>query len=172
MKGILLIACLGLAACSQQPGATADNPLGLKLDERAAIGACMTPAEETTPGAQIPPERRRQIISCIQAQAAQQIRPQLPQQVDPMTRLTDISAEGPMLTYHQSVDLDAETVTPDMLEQIEERVRAYVCGQRQMRETIDLGGGYAYRWSDKNGRPLHEIRIDRCGAGATGPVKL
>ncbi len=172
MRGISLVACLGLAACSQQPGATADNPLGLKLDEKGAIAACMSPEEERTPAVQFAPERRLQIIACIQAQAAQQVRPQLPQQVDPMTTLADISAEGTMLTYHQTVNLDATTTSAATLEQIEARVRAYVCGQSQMRETIDMGGGYTYRWTDRNGRPLHEVRIDRCGAGATGPVKL
>ena len=158
----VVAACLVLAGCSQQPGASSDNPLGLKLDENAAVGACLTPEEERAPIERMTPERRRQAIACIQSQAAEQLRPQLPQQVDPVTRLTDITVDGTMLTYHQIVDVEADTITPAMLQQIETRVRASVCGQADMRGTIEFGGGYSYRWNDKEGRLLHEVRIDRC----------
>jgi len=173
MSKRVIMACLVLAGCSQQPqpqgqqDAATNNPLGLKMDERSAVGACMTPEEERTPIEQIAPERQRAMIGCIQNQAAAQIQPQLPQQVDPMTRLTDVTAEDTMLTYHQTVDVDAATVTPAMTSQLETRLRTAVCGQPQMRGTIDLGGGYGYRWSDKNGQPIHAVQIASCsGAGA------
>lgn len=174
---IVALACLTLAGCSQQPqqpqterrNVAVDNPLGLKMDEAGAVGACMTREEQDMPVDQMAPERRRVVVGCLLGQAAEQIRPQLPQQVDPMTRLTNVTAEGAILTYHQSVDVDVATIPPGAIAQLESRVRATVCAQPEMRSTISYGGGYAYRWIDKNGRPINDLTITDCtGVGNAG----
>lgn len=162
----LIILLFGLAGCSQQNGAATNNPLGLKVDETSLVGACLTPEEQRMTPSQMPLETRRQKIGCIQAQAAQQIRGQLPKSVDPLTTLTDITSEGPILTYHHTVDVNLDEMPAGAVQQIETHVRTTVCNERNMRGTIEMGGGYAYRWADKAGRPIHAVRIDSCAGGA------
>ena len=39
---------------------------------------------------------------------------------------------------------------------------ANACARADMRQTMAMGGSYAYVWTDRNGRPILQLRIDGC----------
>lgn len=134
----------------------------LKLDERAATNACVPAAEQKRPIETFTAQRKREIIACINAQAARDARGQLPVQLDEITTLEAISASGTVLTYRYRVAKDVSEIAPAVVERLGASVREKVCKSEDMRSAIQMGGSYAYAWIDRSGKPIHQLQIDRC----------
>jgi hypothetical protein len=132
------------------------------IDSARAVNACMTRAEQQRPEAQFTAAQKRRIVACINADAARQANAQLPVQIDPITRLDRMTSVGPTLTYHYTIARRLAELPPNFRELIENGTRAYVCRQQNMVQTMQMGGIYAYRWVDPDGRRLHQIRITGC----------
>lgn len=169
--GMVLVAgaaVLALAACGQSnepeigKNGVIKGPTGLQVNAQSAAGDCLSPADQARPAAEFSPEQRRQIVGCVNAAMARQVNAQLPQQIDPLTRLDRISTDGPLLTYHYSILRPASELPPQIGPQLETQTRRMVCAQPQMRQTLGLGGSYAYRWVDNQGTLVHQLRIDAC----------
>jgi hypothetical protein len=176
--GLLLtagVALVGLAACSRgedksAPPAAQYNSqtgvvkgaAGLEANGLSAAGECLSAEDQRRQPSDFTPERRRQIVSCINAQLAQQVNPQLPRQIDPATRLDRLSTNGPELIYHYTVMRPASQLPANAGEQLERSTRTSVCGQPAMRQTLQMGGIYGYRWVDNRGQPIHQLSISAC----------
>jgi hypothetical protein len=165
------VALLALAACSKRndtPTATTDangvttGAAGLQVNAVGAATACLSPSDMNRPPSDFTEEQRRQIVGCINTAAARQVNAQLPKQIDEITRLDSLSTEGPLLTYHYPMLRPASSLPAGAAERLGTMTRTMVCGQAQMRQTLQLGGSYAYRWVDNAGALIHEIRIDAC----------
>jgi hypothetical protein len=141
-------------------GTTQTGPAGLQVDPTAMVNNCISPADQQRPLADITPEQRRTVVACINAAAVQQINGQLPRQIDQVTRLDRVTSEGTLLTYQYTVT--APNLPPNIGTQLQAMTRTTVCGQPQMRQTLELGGAYAYRWVDANGREIATARVDAC----------
>jgi hypothetical protein len=164
---------LALAGCerkSRDPMSGLD-PKAREFMEKANIQAadierlgqdCISPAEARQSLAEISDARRVELIACANRQVVRIMTPRLPIQVDAMTSLTAVVASGPLLTYHSRVAVDASQVTAAQMEQVHRAARANACGQPSMRQTLAMGGSYAYVWTDRNGRSLPPLRIDSC----------
>jgi hypothetical protein len=169
-------ALLVLAACSRReepdmniPGAELNRQTGvltsrqgIQLNTTSAIGGCLSPEDARRPPSAFPPEQRRQIVACFNSQTADQLNPQLPRQVDQITRLDRLSADGPVLTYYYTVSRSAASLGPTAGQQIEAGIRRMACSQAPIRQTIEMGGAYAYRYVDNQGASIHAFRIDAC----------
>lgn len=171
-------AILVLAACSRNNNAdTIDNVTGvqtntqtgiittkqgLTLNALSAAGGCVSPEDQRRPASDFTLEQRRQIVSCFNAAAVQQVNAQLPRQVDALTRLDRVVADGPLITYNATILRRASDLPPNAAGQLETSTRRMVCAQPQMRQTLEFGGSYAYRWVDSQGTLIHQIRIDAC----------
>jgi hypothetical protein len=164
-------ALLALAACSKSNNAptttTSSNGVttgaaGLQVNAVGAATACLSPSDINRPPSDFTEEQRRQIVGCINTAAARQVNAQLPKQIDEITRLDSLSTEGPLLTYHYTIQRAASSLPPGSGERLASMTRTMVCGQPQMRQTLQLGGSYAYRWVDNAGVLIHEVRIDNC----------
>ncbi|HYD13682.1 MAG TPA: hypothetical protein VEC11_12615 [Allosphingosinicella sp.] len=151
-----LTAGLAGAARGQQP------PPPVNVDTNQAVNACLTPAQQRQPLAQIGPAQRRRLVACIFENTARQINAQLPVQVDELTRLDRITVAGPSLTYHYSTTGLRAELPPNVAALLEQHTRAFVCGQANMAQTLQLGGTYGYRWSDRTGVLIHQVQITRC----------
>lgn len=138
------------------------TPQGIQLNSISAVGGCLSPEDQRRPTSDFTPEQRRQIVACFNAAAAQQVNAQLPKQIDPVTRLDRIAADGALLTYHYTILRPASSLPAAGIEQIKTQTRRLVCVQPQMRQTLELGGSFAYRWVDNQGAPLGDLRIDAC----------
>lgn len=151
----------GLQTPPPRPDQTGQTgPAGLRVDPTGAVNNCISPADQQRPIAQISPEQRRTVVACINAAAAQQVNAQLPRQIDAVTRLDRVRSEGTLLTYEYTItrrDLPA-----NLAQQIPGMTRTTVCGQPQMRQTLELGGSYAYRYVDADGQLIAEARVDAC----------
>jgi hypothetical protein len=163
---LVAVACGG-AACNKAPDGPEDgiavaNRLGLKMDPQAATAACASPEVQAQDPHSLPLEQRQQIIGCINEQAARQIRPSLPLQIDPVTKLVAIDAEGAVLTYTNRVESARDQLPANVGELLERQVRTTACGSPQMRQTIELGGAYRWRWNDQSGHEIHSAQIDHC----------
>lgn len=160
------LALLTLAACSRgsesDPGrnGTITGSTGLTVNA-AGLADCMSP-NAARPGNDVPQDERVLLISCINAAGAAQVNAQLPRQMDEMSRLDRITTEGPLLIYNVTITRPASALPPGTLERLATSTRSMVCSTSQMRQTIQMGGAYAYRWSDSQGQPLHQVRIDAC----------
>lgn len=171
--GVVLFA---LAACSRGNDAPTPPPAaqynsqtgvvkgaaGLEANGLSAAGECLSPEDQRRPPSAFSPEQRRQIVGCINAQLAQQVNPQLPRQIDPATRLDRLSTNGPELVYHYTVLRPASELPANAGEQLERSTRTMVCAQPSMRQTLEMGGVYGYRWVDNRGQPIHQLSISAC----------
>jgi hypothetical protein len=170
-------ALLALAACSRNNADTIDNVTGvqtntqtgivttkqgLTLNAASAAGGCVSAEDQRRPASDFTLEQRRQIVSCLNAAAVQQVNAQLPRQVDALTRLDRVAADGPLITYNATIMRRASELPPNAAGQLETNTRRMVCMQPQMRQTLEFGGSYAYRWVDSQGALIHELRIDAC----------
>jgi hypothetical protein len=162
------VALLALAACSKRNNTTTTSngvttgAAGLQVNGVSAATNCLSPSDMARPPSDFTPDQRRQIVGCINTAAANQVNAQLPRQIDEITRLDRLSTDGPLLTYHYTILRAASELPPGSGERLGTMTRTMVCGQAQMRQTLELGGSYAYRWVDNTGALIHEIRIDNC----------
>ena len=171
-SGMILTAgvtLLALGACSKRNDtATTDangvttGAAGLQVNAVGAATSCLSASDMQRPATDFTVEQRRQIVGCINTAAARQVNAQLPKQIDEITRLDSLSTEGPLLTYHYTILRPASSLPAGAAERLGTMTRTMVCGQAQMRQTLQLGGSYAYRWVDNQGALIHEIRIDAC----------
>lgn len=167
------VALLALGACSKRNEPTAPvtktdangvttGAAGLQVNAVGAATACLSPGDISRPPSEFTPEQRRQIVGCINTAAARQVNAQLPKQIDEITRLDSLSTEGPLLTYHYTILRPAASLPAGSGERLANMTRTMVCGQPQMRQTLQLGGSYAYRWVDNAGVLIHEVTISAC----------
>ena len=168
-----LAVALALAGCERKardPMSGLD-PKAREIMEKANIQVadverlgqdCLRPGDANRPASDFSQAQRLEIIACANRQVARLMTPRLPLQVDAMTSLTAVVASGPLLTYHSRVDVDATQLSAAQIQQVHQASRAFVCGQPSMRQTLALGGAYAYAWTDRNGRSLPPLRIDSC----------
>lgn len=152
----------GLPTPRPRPGQDAGATKNLPMDAQGVVNTCISQADQQRPIAEFDANQRRQIVSCLNAEAARQLNPQLPVQVDALTRLDRISTDGPLLTYHYSVSRRVSQLPAGLGPQLASNTRMTVCGRADMRQTLQLGGSYAYRWVDSDGAVIQEVRIDSC----------
>ncbi len=146
---------------NQQTG-VATTKQGIQANGLSAAGNCLSPSDMQRPPSDFSPEQRREIVGCMNAALAAQINPQLPRQIDELTRLDRIEATGPTITYHYTVLRSASSLPPNAGQQIEAGGRRLVCAQAAMRQTLQMGGAYAYRYVDNQGAMIHQFRVDAC----------
>jgi hypothetical protein len=146
-------------AIPNTPAASLQN---VATDPAAAVSGCLSSEDQARSPDQFSPEERAQKIGCINAAVAAQINRQLPTKVDPLTTLTHIDSAGTQLTYNYTVDIDGARLPPNAIDAVKSSARSTACANPQIRQTLSYGGVYAYRWSDKNGRVLGDLRIDAC----------
>lgn len=135
---------------------------GLQFNAAGAVGGCMSPEEARLRPADVPRERARDIVSCLNAETVRQMNPQLPTMVDPITRFDRIAADGPVTTYHYTVLMRAGSVGSEGIRRAEAQVRRTACAQAEMRVTLEMGGSFVYRWADEQGTPIHQFSIVTC----------
>ena len=139
-----------------------NNPAGLNVDVVSATNTCISPEDQQRPITAISAEQRRAVVACLNAVAVRQIEGQLPRQIDSATRLDRITAEGVLLTYHYTITQPRNQLPPNAAELLSQMAQRNVCAQQAMRQTLMLGGAYAYRWVDTSGAEIQRVRIDAC----------
>jgi hypothetical protein len=152
-----LLSLAGHAAAMQDP-----PRLPVNVDSQQAVSACVTAADRNRPLTDLNLAQRRRIVACVFVNTARQINSQLPTQVDDITRLDRISVSGAVLTYHYTVARQLAELPANVRELAEQSTRAKACAEANMRQTLQMGGAYAYRWVDSEGRQIHRFRIDAC----------
>jgi len=166
------VVALALAGCKQErrdPTSGLDQKsrdilekANIQIDTERLSQTCLRPGDANRPIAAFSDAERIELIACANREVVRVMTPRLPIQVDALTSLTSVVANGPMLTYNSRVDIDASQLAPAQIQQLHQATRTNVCGQAPMRQTISMGGAYAYVWTDRNGRSLPPLRIDSC----------
>lgn len=152
-----LLSFAGHAEAMQDP-----PRLSVNVDAEQAVSACVPAADRNRPLADISLAQRRRIVGCVFGNTARQINSQLPTQVDDITRLDRISVSGAVLTYHYTIARRLADLPANVRELAEQSTRAKACTDANMRQTLQMGGAYAYHWVDSEGRQIHRFRIDAC----------
>ncbi|HEV7661345.1 MAG TPA: hypothetical protein VGO55_16010 [Allosphingosinicella sp.] len=145
--------------------ATATGPAaggGLQIDTQALIRSCLNPADATRPLSSFTDEQKLALVICGNREAARQAMTQMPMRVDDATTLTSIVADGPTVIYNVRVNANAADVPDAGKAQIEAAARANACSRPDMRQTMSMGGAYAYSFSDRAGQPIMQFRIEGC----------
>ncbi len=138
------------------------GPGGLRIDTQGLIQECLNPADVNRPLSEFTPEQRRALVVCGNRAAARQANAQMPLRVDALTTVTSIVAEDTTVIYNVRLDVDASTLPPGTAGRLEAGARSNACARPDMRQTMAMGGAYAYVWSDRTGRRILELRIDGC----------
>lgn len=101
------------------------------------------------------------------AQAAEELRLQLPQRVDEVTEWTSVEAEGTTFTYVYTLDGPAAEWDPAGVEQARPGVVAGACGNEGMARSLEAGATYVYRYVGTDGAPVGEFALTQadCAAG-------
>ena len=161
-KGLIFLAGLSAGLAGTGVASAQSQDLPVNVDSNQAVNACLTPAEQSQPLAEFSAAQRRRLVTCIFANSARQINPQLPVQIDALMRLERITTSGPSLIYHYRVARRRSELPPNAAELLEQGTRSNVCAQQNMVQTMGLGGIYGYRWVDSAGVQIHQIQISRC----------
>lgn len=135
---------------------------GIQLNAQSATDTCVSPADAQRPASSFSPEERLRIVTCFNTQTADQLNPQLPRQIDQITRLDRVGAEGPVITYYYTVSLAAASLGPNATQQLETATRRQSCSQPGVSQSLEMGRIYAYRYVDKDGQPIHSFRLTSC----------
>ena len=152
----------GRTATPSGNGAQPTPLAGVTADPGAAVSNCLSAEDQTRRPEDMDPAERAEKIGCINAAMAAQINRQLPAKVDSVTTLNRVEADGMTITYHYTADVQASQLPPGAMDTVKAGARSNACGNPQMRQNLGYGAAYEYRWADKNGRALGELRIDRC----------
>ena len=148
---------IGLAAALVLAGGVATGQVP-PIDTAAVQAAC-GPIEQAARAGRA---RMLDVVVCANREATRQLDARTPFRVDEVTTMDSVEADGPTVIYRQRVAVEARNVTDAMRASLEQTVRANVCGNSQMRNTISLGGAYTYVYVDRAGAFLHRIDIRRC----------
>tara|TARA_E500000305_G_scaffold99084_2_gene91050 strand:+ start:2065 stop:2625 length:561 start_codon:yes stop_codon:yes gene_type:complete len=95
-----------------------------------------------------------------QRMAAEQLRRQLPIRLDEVTVLQAALSADEALIYVYRMDLSKKEMMELGFEEVQKKnLIINVCGQKQMRQTLGMGGEYVYQYFSNDGINVAEIRI-------------
>jgi hypothetical protein len=167
------VAALALAGCKKEqprdPMSGIDQKsrdilekANIQVDTERLSRDCLRPGDANRPIAAFSEAERLELIACANREVVRIMTPRMPLRVDALTTLTSVVSSGPLLTYTARVDIDASQLSPAQIEQLHQGTRTNACSQPSMRQTIAMGGAYAYVWVDRNGRSLPPLTISSC----------
>ena len=134
-----------------------------KVDVDGVAAACIRPGERDRSISSLTEQRRLEFLACAVRYGAEYMNSQMmPMRVDDITMLESVEAQGGTTIYHQRFSVGAREITPAIKAELDEAVRANVCGSEQMRRTISWGGAFAYVWVDRSGAFVHRLDIRDC----------
>ncbi|HEU0134213.1 MAG TPA: hypothetical protein VFR28_05270, partial [Allosphingosinicella sp.] len=84
-----------------------------------------------------------------------------PERLGPITVMERATASGTTLTFHYRID-SAETFDSDGRRQLERNLRRQACSNVEMVLAIRDGGKFVHSYSNRSGRRVAEVAIDRC----------
>ena len=154
MRQVSFVLAAALAAAGFAPAAAAQP----RMDQQAVEQSCGAIEREAIAGRAAMVD----VVACANAESARQLNAQMPMRVDEVTTVESVAAVGAEFVYYVRVDVDAATITGAIRDNLSAGTRNYVCNAADMRRTIGNGGSYRYRWSDRSGRAVNEVLIDRC----------
>jgi hypothetical protein len=103
----------------------------------------------------------------MQAAIAEQVRKQLPQKIDNVTTLQDVTSIGPVLAYLYVIDMDLNpTEAEQLLDERRTDVISNVCVQK--RKAVDLGGKYQYIYMTRSGLSVGDFSVAQPECSAAG----
>jgi len=100
------------------------------------------------------------------ANAAEQLRKQLPMKVDDITTWQSVISVGSLMSYNYTIDLrESEIDHTTFISKMGNNLKINVCGQKEMAETIRYGGRYMYTYMGVDGILIGSIEIGKkeCG---------
>jgi len=152
-------AILALAACGRAPR---DPPPDGPINAQLVLDRCVPPAERPRPVRELPPARQVAMRDCVNAETARQYNAQLPLRVSQHTVMDEVSVAGPALVFRYTVNTRRDELPQDVSRQIAGDVRAEACSDAGFRTMLAVGGMQIYRWVDRYGGPIGEVRVDHC----------
>jgi hypothetical protein len=161
------------AAANQPAAANAAAPVNMAanapgemrqmaIDEERLVETCVPAADRERSIDTFSADERTRLITCINAETARQAIAQLPVRIDSRTLMERMTAEGPVLTYHYRVTVPLAEFTPGAADRIDAFTRSNACAGGRLDQTFAMGGVHIYRWTDRDGALIREVRIDRC----------
>ena len=135
---------------------------GIPINEQRLLDACLPVSERELTIEQINPARRASLNRCYNQETVRQLTPQLPIRIDARTEVVGVSAEGPDLVYRYRVAQRVAEMPAGTPERLDAHTRNYACAGEDVRNIIALGGAQIYRWVDRDGATIREVRIASC----------
>lgn len=101
-----------------------------------------------------------------QAEAAAELRKQLPMQIDDVTTLQNVISMGTTLAYHYNIAANKADIDMNLFtEQMQKQLKTNTCEQKDMANTIKYGGKYTYMYMSADGLRLGQFTFgkEECG---------
>lgn len=105
-------------------------------------------------------------LAKAQAQAAAELRKQLPLKLDKYTTLQTVISVGPTIVYSYIVDIKFEEIDLKIFsEESLNQLKYNVCRETSMRDTMRAGGAYRYIYFSNDGKTIgsHTLNENVCG---------
>lgn len=150
------------AAAPAGKAAAPQEPPRIPINEQLMVDACLQPDERTLTIDQLTPARKASLNSCYNMETVRQLTPQLPIRVDGRTQVDQVSVAGQDLVYRYRVSQRLAEFRPGTAERLDAHTRANACAGEDVRQIIALGGAQVYRWVDRDGALIREVRIASC----------
>ncbi|MEW4448306.1 hypothetical protein [Qipengyuania sp. JC766] len=150
------VLALGLAAQGQAQEAE------VQLDEQLAVDACIAPEDQQRDMSEFSREQRDAILACSFKEAERQLAPQLPLQLDDVTQIVAVSADGLVFSYRYAIDIETADVGAEAASFLSEATRENVCNDPDMLATMQEGGSFAYAWYDNSDKLIHRMTVSTC----------
>jgi hypothetical protein len=170
-------ACGGSGGNSQVAQNGAEAPAGnrattaesgsIAINEQGLLDACVPANERERTIDQLTPARRAVLNRCYNEETVRQLTPRLPIRIDSRTEVDQVSAEGQALVYRYRIALGLAELRPGLADRLEADTRRHACTGEDVRNIVALGGAQVYRWVDRDGALIREVRIDSCPAAGT-----
>jgi len=154
--------CLTVLPLAAIAGAGAAQPANVRTDSAELVRRCVPAGMESRAMSELSAAQRQTMMSCAQGEAARQLNAQTPIQVDELSAVRSVTAEGAQLTYHMQVQVNLADVTDAQRAGVVQSTRGNVCGLEQMRRTMAMGGSYRYIWTDRTGAEIARTVIAGC----------
>ena len=157
----------GAAAPPGNGAATAADSGSIAINEQGLLDACVPANERERTVDQLTPARRTTLNRCYNEETVRQLTPRLPIRIDSRTEVDQVSTEGDALVYRYRIALRLADLRPGLAERLEADTRRHACTGEDVRNIVALGGAQVYRWVDRDGALIREVRIDSCPAVGT-----
>ncbi len=101
----------------------------------------------------------RKRLKSTRKESEQSFKQSLPWQIDSSTIMTDVTADGVVLTFTFTIDMSAAEMMPSFLEALKKKLAAATFQRDAILQNLKAGAIYRYRFIDRDAKVLGPLNL-------------